>query len=60
MARDTVDVLDQLERLQDFAKRLLDPEDLGHAITGEVRRAAREALRGDARSTNPYPTENRR
>jgi len=37
---DTRTVLD----LTSFAKRLLNPEDLGHAVTFEVRQAARRAL----------------
>ena len=31
---------------QEFCKRLLDPEDLGWAVTSEVRQLAREALKG--------------
>lgn len=31
-----------------FAKRLLDPEDFGHAVTAEVRNAAKRALSGVA------------
>jgi hypothetical protein len=31
-------------RLRAFAQRLLHPEDLGHAVTAEVRDLAREAL----------------
>jgi hypothetical protein len=33
-----------LIRLAAFARRLLDPSDLGHAVTEEVRNLAREAL----------------
>jgi hypothetical protein len=33
-----------LLRLAAFARRLLDPSDLGHAVTEEVRNLAREAL----------------
>lgn len=32
--------------LLSFTRRLLDPEDLGHAVTTEVRNAARDALSG--------------
>ena len=31
--------------LRAFIIRLLDPEDLGHAVSAEVRQAARDALR---------------
>lgn len=31
--------------LRTFIIRLLDPEDLGHAVSDEVRQAARDALR---------------
>lgn len=31
--------------LRAFIIRLLDPEDMGHAVSNEVRQAAREALR---------------
>lgn len=31
--------------LRAFVIRLLDPEDLGHAVSNEVRQAARDALR---------------
>lgn len=31
--------------LRAFIIRLLDPEDLGHAVSDEVRQAARDALR---------------
>lgn len=31
--------------LSDFIERLLDPEDLGHAVTAEVRELAGRALR---------------
>ena len=30
--------------LRAFVARLLDPDDLGHAVSGEVRRLARQAL----------------
>ena len=40
LRNDTKAVLD----LAAFARRLLDPQDLGHAVTFEVRQAAREAL----------------
>ena len=36
--------VDPLIRLSNFARRLLDPHDLGHAVTFEVRELAREAL----------------
>lgn len=32
------------EAASNFVRRLLDPEDLGHAVTAEVRQLAREAL----------------
>jgi hypothetical protein len=35
---------DPLVRLAAFARRLLDPDDLGHAVSFEVRELAREAL----------------
>jgi hypothetical protein len=40
LRNDTKAVLD----LAAFARRLLDPQDLGHAVTFEVRNAARRAL----------------
>jgi hypothetical protein len=33
-----------LLKLAEFARRLLDPDDLGHAVSFEVRELAREAL----------------
>lgn len=36
--------VDPLIRLSNFARRLLDPHDLGHAVSFEVRELAREAL----------------
>ena len=43
-----VDTLERLAernaQLRQFALRLLDPEDLGYAVTPEVRDCAREAL----------------
>lgn len=36
--------VDPLMRLSHFARRLLDPHDLGQAVTFEVRELAREAL----------------
>ena len=44
---DPARLVDELQRLRDFARRLLDPEDLGHAVRGDIRRAARRALYGD-------------
>ncbi len=41
------DLVDQLQRLRDFARRFLDPEDLGHAVTRDIRNAARRALYGE-------------
>ena len=35
---------DKNVRLRSFLLRLLNPEDLGHAVTGEVRDCARELL----------------
>ncbi len=51
MSHDPADLLEQLQRLRDFARRLLDPEDLGHAVCREVKAAARRALYGDDRQT---------
>jgi hypothetical protein len=34
----------ELRRLHDFIARLLDPEDLGHAVTAEVRQKASALL----------------
>lgn len=39
----------ELRRLHDFIARLLDPEDLGHAVTAEVRQKA-SALLGRGRA----------
>lgn len=36
-----------------FLARLLDPEDLGHAVTAEVRREARRQLHGGGETTPP-------
>ena len=33
---------------EEFLKRLLDPEDLGWAVTSEVRKLAKQALKGTA------------
>ena len=41
------DVLDQLERLRDFARRVLDMRDLGRNANSAIRRAAAQALHGD-------------
>jgi hypothetical protein len=35
---------DEVERLRDFARSMLDPERFGHAVTAEVRDEARELL----------------
>jgi hypothetical protein len=56
---DPAEIIDQLQRLRDFVRRLLDPEDLGHAVRGDIRRAARQALHGDERRPNSSPGEKR-
>ena len=38
--------LSRLERLERFAQRLLNPDDLGWSCSGEVRQAAGQALDG--------------
>ena len=52
MTRDPADLIEQLQRLRDFARRVLDPEDLGHAVCREVKNAARRALYGDEQPSN--------
>jgi hypothetical protein len=47
MTGNPVDLIEQLQRLRDFARRLLDPEDLGHSVCREVKTAARRALYGE-------------
>lgn len=49
LRNDTKAVLD----LAAFARRLLDPQDLGHAVTFEVRQCARRAL-GLPEAPNPF------
>lgn len=48
MNKEEVDLLERLVNrsidLRAFVLRLLDPEDLGHAVSDEVRQAARQAL----------------
>lgn len=49
MNHEEVGVLERLVNrnmeLRAFIIRLLDPEDLGHAVSGEVRQVARDALK---------------
>ncbi len=52
MTHNPADLVDQLQRLRDFARRFLDPEDLGHAVTREIKNAARRALYGDEQRPN--------
>lgn len=44
-----------MHALDAFARRLLDPEDLGHAVTAEVRDAARAALGRATTETGATP-----
>lgn len=45
MAQAKIDELNaRVKRLEEFSERLLTPDDLGHAVTAEVRNAARVAL----------------
>ena len=48
MNKEEVDLLERLVNrnidLRAFILRLLDPEDFGHAVSDEVRQAARRAL----------------
>ncbi len=46
MNRDPADVIAELHRLRDLAKRLADPRDLGRHAHREIRRAVQEALAG--------------
>lgn len=41
---DLTNLLNENERMTKLLGRLLDPEDLGHAVTAEVRNAAKSAL----------------
>lgn len=41
----------RVQMLEDFAKRFLDPEDFAHAVTGEIRNAARSVLGIQGRET---------
>lgn len=60
MTYDPADLVEQLQRLRDFARRFLDPEDLGHAVTREIKNAARRALYGDQYQPNIPRQETRR
>ncbi len=44
------------QALSEFAQRLLSPDDLGHAVTGEVRRCAQEALGRNTSIATPIAT----
>lgn len=46
-----IDALNERVMLRSFARRLIDPEDLGHAVTSEVRQLAAAALRGKFESS---------
>ena len=54
---DPADLLDELQRLRDLAKRLLDPRDLGRRASHEIRRAAAIALHGRERAPHPSSKE---
>lgn len=47
MIGDPAAILEQLERFRDFARRCLDPADLGRAAPRDVKNAARRALYGE-------------
>ena len=59
MTHDPAALLEQLERLRDFARRVLDPTDLGRAVTRDIKNAARRALYGDRAPSNQCPQERR-
>ena len=43
-----LDLLRENGQLRAFIRRLTHPEDLGHAVTSEVRQLAAKVLRGEA------------
>ncbi len=47
ISRDPADVIEQLHRLRDFARRICDPHDLGKHAHRDIRRAAHQALAGE-------------
>ena len=59
MTGNPVDLIEQLQRLRDFARRFLDPDDLGHAVTRDVKNAARRALYGEQQIPNRAPETSR-
>lgn len=51
----------RLAKMERLLRRMLDPEDLGHAVTGEVRDEARillgmPAVESRLKSSDPFPT----
>jgi hypothetical protein len=52
-ARGYRDLADEIDRLRAFARDLLDPEGFGHAVTAEVRNAARRVLGISASEAKP-------
>lgn len=46
ISRDPADIIAELHRLRDLARRICDPYDLGKHAHRDIRRAAREALAG--------------
>lgn len=54
---DPAELIDELQRLRDLAKRLLDPRDLGSRAPHEIRRAAAIALHGRERTPHPSSKE---
>ncbi len=59
MISDPAAILEQLERLRDFARRCLDPTDLGRTATRDLKNAARRALYGERPTQNHFPQERR-
>ncbi len=51
------EIIEELHRLRDLAKRLLDPRDLGRNAHREIRRAAAAALHGAEPRPDPHPKE---
>ncbi len=46
MTRDPAEIIAELHRLRDLARRIADPRDLGKHAHREIRRAVQEALAG--------------
>ena len=57
---DPARIVEELQRLRDLARRILDTRDLGRHAHREIRRAAAIALFGDERRADSHPKEQHR